>query len=122
MGVALGGTRVLLGVALLAAPSLARLWVGAAGRTPGGRVLSRSLAARDLALGAGAIFARGHPERLRTWVSLAALGDLVDTLGTAAASGLAKPARVLVTLSSAGAAAAGTVAAFSLPADDQACG
>ena len=45
--------RTAIGAITLLAPSLARLWVGAPGRTAGGKILSRSLAVREIVLGGG---------------------------------------------------------------------
>jgi len=107
--------RTGIGVTTLLAPSLAKLWVGASGATVGGRTLSRSLAVREIVLGWGTLVASSDPTRLRWWLGAGAFGDCVDALGTAATSGLPKVSRVLVTLSSSAAAAAGGLAALSLP-------
>jgi hypothetical protein len=117
VGLLLATIRTAIGVTTLVAPSLARLWVGAAGASPGGKALSRSLAVREIVLGYGAIMAGSDPGRLRTWLSAAALCDTVDALGTAATPGLPRWPRVLVTITSGTAAVAGGVAALSLPAE-----
>ena len=112
MGVAVVRTGV--GAACLAFPSLAALWVGRTGATEGGRVLSRSLAARDIALGAGTMLAAGNRSRLRTWAAMSALGDLVDMGGTLRARDIPRSSRWLVAAASAGAVAAGALATVSL--------
>lgn len=117
VGLALAVTRTSIGAVTFVAPSLARLWVGPTGCTDGGKVLSRSLAARDIALGAGALLAANRPKRLRTWVALAALGDLTDALGTMTGGVPSRP-RALVTVASLGAVAAGAVAVAKLSAAD----
>jgi hypothetical protein len=112
--------RTGIGVTTLLAPSLARLWVGTPGATAGGRTLSRSLAAREVALGWGTLIAGSDPARLRVWLAAGAFGDCIDALGTASTSGLPKLSRLLVTLSSSAAAVAGAMAALSL--SDQGAG
>ncbi len=109
VGVAVVRTGV--GAACLAVPSLAALWVGRPGTTGGGRVLSRSLAARDVVLGAGTMLAAGNPGRLRTWAAVSAFGDLVDMGGTLSARDIPRLSRWLVAGASAAAVAAGAIAA-----------
>jgi hypothetical protein len=116
VGLLLAMIRTAIGLTTLVAPSLARLWVGAPGATPGGRALSRSLAAREIVLGCGALFSGSNSVRLRTWLAAGALCDCVDSVGTASTPGLPRAPRVLVTLTSGAAAVAGGVAALSLPA------
>ncbi len=116
VGLLLGVIRTGIGLTTLVAPSLARLWVGAPGASPGGRALSRSLAAREIVLGCGVLFSISNSERLRTWLAAAALCDGVDCVGTASTHGLPGVPRVLVTLTSGAAAVAGGAAALSLPA------
>jgi hypothetical protein len=114
VGLALATIRTAIGVVTLLAPSLARLWVGAPGRTAGGKTLSRALAVREIVLGAGTLMATSDRGRLRMWLAAGAFADGVDALGTASTSGLPKWPRVLVTLSSGAAAVAGGAAAVSL--------
>ncbi len=57
--------------------------MGAPGRTAGGKALSRSLAAREIVLGAGTLMATTDPGRLRMWLAAGAFGDCVDALSTA---------------------------------------
>jgi hypothetical protein len=116
VGLLLAAIRTAIGVIALLAPSLARVWVGPPGASPGGKTLSRSLAAREVVLGGGALMAGSDPDRLRTWLSAAALCDAVDALGTAGTPRLPGWPRLFVTISSATAAVAGGAAALSLPA------
>jgi hypothetical protein len=85
LAIAFGAGRALFGVALLAAPApIARSWVGADG-TPAS-VLTRSLGARDLVIGAGlalAAAARGGDPRV--WLAGGVLADTVDGVATLAA-------------------------------------
>jgi hypothetical protein len=115
IAVLLASLRTAIGVTLLTAPSLAKLWVGAPGRSAGGRALSRSLAAREIVVGCGTLFAISNPNRLRQWLAAGACCDGVDALASAFTSELPCFSRVLVTLSSGAAATAGVAAALSLP-------
>ena len=116
IAVLLASLRTAIGLTFLAAPSLATLWVGGPGRSAGGRALSRSLAAREIVIGCGTLLAVSDPARLRGWLAAGAFCDGVDTLTSAFTPELPCFSRVLVTLSSGAAAAAGTAAALSLPA------
>lgn len=110
----IAGVRAAVGVTCLFAPSLARVWVGPEGGRAPGRVLSRSLAARDIALGYGTVRSRGAV--LRKWALLSALSDAADAVGTVMAYGdLPRLRRAAVALVSAAAAGAGVLAAASLP-------
>jgi hypothetical protein len=106
--------RVAIGAALLALPQVVtRGWTGEDGSTPGGRLLGRSLGARDLVLGLGVINAldRGDP-RAQDWVRAAALADTVDAVATTLAlRHLPKRSAIGVIALAAGAAVAGFVAA-----------
>ena len=83
LAIAFGMGRALVGVALLAAPAtIARSWVGAAG-TPA-TVLSRSLGARDLVIGAGLAFAAARGGDSRVW-----LGDDIPRNGRVGTTALA---------------------------------
>lgn len=78
--------RVAFGLAMLVAPErLARSWVGSDGDTLGGRVLTRSLGARDIALGAGTLGALKSGRGVRSWLLAGALADAADIAGTVAA-------------------------------------
>lgn len=83
----LAGFRAAIGALAWWAPKLAlRPWVGATvADEAGGRLLGRSLGARDIALGAGAILAERHDTPVRGWIeggALADLGDLIATITT----------------------------------------
>ncbi len=115
MGVAIAGLRAGVGAVTLVAPSLARLWVGPGGASSPGKVLSRSLAGRDLSVGVATVLARDHPRRLAQWVAAAAFVDATDALGTwAAFSSLPRRSRSLIAVTSALAALSGAAAAASL--------
>lgn len=78
--------RTVLGASAFVAPdALGRFWVGGpAGRT-GIRVLSRAMAARDLALGLGALGALGDPGATRSWLRAGAVADAGDAVATVVA-------------------------------------
>jgi hypothetical protein len=78
---ALAAGRVGVGAALCAAPALATHWVGADGRRPGARTLTRALGARDAALGLGTLAATDTAE-LRHWLLASSLSDAVDFAAT----------------------------------------
>ena len=114
---AIAQVRAAVALACLVFPSLARGWVGPGGATPAARVLSRSLAARDLALGLGT--AQAKEGTLRRWAFVSAVGDATDAIGTILCHGsLPKARRLAVTATSAAAARAGLVAAAALPPSD----
>jgi hypothetical protein len=86
---ALAGTlavsRAAFGVNYLVRPKEAeRSWIGPVARVPGTQVIVRSQAARDLALGGGALRAlvRGDERELRAWMAGQTVADLTDTLAT----------------------------------------
>ncbi len=71
------------GTALVAPTVLAAPWVGRAARAPAARLLARTMAGRDLALGAGALRALAHSDdEARAWVALGGAADTVDTVAT----------------------------------------
>lgn len=110
----IGAARAFVGAACLLFPSLARVWVGPAGGSAGAKVLSRSLAARDLVLGYGTASSAPGPD-LRKWALLSAASDGVDAIGTVLAyRHMPRARRALIALASVGAAAAGVLAATSL--------
>jgi hypothetical protein len=115
VAMAVAGVRLGVGAVTLVAPSLARVWVGPGAASTSSQVLSRSLAARDLSLGAGTLLARDHPRRLWPWVAAAAFCDATDALGTwAAFSHLPRRSWLPVAVTSGAAALAGAVAAVAL--------
>jgi hypothetical protein len=81
--------RIAFGANYLARPQTAGpSWIGRrAARTTGGRLMVRSQAARDLGLGAGALWAlaRGRDDEARRWMTAHAVADGVDTAVTLAA-------------------------------------
>jgi hypothetical protein len=104
-------SRVAMGAAAVVAPvTAARLWTGETDRGPLTRVMVRSLGARDVALGLGAVLALRHEAPLRGWVEGGALADVADTVGTLLAFGsLPKGRRWLVLAGSAAAAVSARV-------------
>ena len=70
---------------MLITPSLARLSIGASGRSPAVRVLTRALGIHDVSLGLGLLRATelGHDDH--SWLVLGAASDAVDALATLAA-------------------------------------
>ena len=81
----LGGVRVGIGAALVAAPAAAgRIWVGEDAAGHGTRVFARALGARDVALGAGVLAATGSGDResAARLVQLGAVADAADMVAT----------------------------------------
>jgi hypothetical protein len=111
-GLLIASVRILIGLVLLVVPSLARIWVGEPAARPGGRALSRSLSAREIALGGGVLLARSDPARLRSWLALGAFGDLVDAVTTIGTRDLPGRWRLWIALSSSAAAVAGGAASL----------
>ena len=84
LAIGFGAGRALVGVALLAAPApIARAWVGA-DDTPA-TVLTRSLGARDLVMGAGLVLAAARGGDASRWLAGGVLADSVDGIFTLAA-------------------------------------
>jgi uncharacterized protein DUF4267 len=86
---ALAGTlavsRAAFGVNYLLRPEEAnRSWIGPVAKVPATQVIIRSQAARDLALGGGALraLARGDDRELRAWMAGQTVADLTDTIAT----------------------------------------
>jgi hypothetical protein len=81
--------RIAFGANYLARPQTAGpSWIGRrAARTTGGQLMIRSQAARDLGLGAGALWAlaRGRDDEARRWMTAHAVADGIDTAVTLAA-------------------------------------
>jgi hypothetical protein len=105
--------RAVLGASMVVAPgSAARLWLG----SPGGiesKVLGRTHGARDLALGAGLVWALERDEPVHPWITAAAISDVVDAGVTLAFwNGLSRAGRWVVLGMAAGSAIQmGTLAA-----------
>ena len=73
-----GVGRALLGAALVAAPGpVARLWMGSRGNLESG-MLGRTHGIRDVAIGAGLVWAIENDEPDHAWLTAAAVSDLVD--------------------------------------------
>ncbi len=79
--------RTVVGITAILAPTLvAGPWVGAAARTTAVRLFARTLGARDLALGIGALRALDRDdEEARPIVALGGMADAVDSLATVVA-------------------------------------
>lgn len=71
--------RVLIGVALVAAPGPAgRRWIGPDADRAGTEVILRGLGGRDVALGLGALAALEAGTPVRRWLEAGVLADLGD--------------------------------------------
>jgi hypothetical protein len=108
--------RIALGAALLARPGLlSRPWVGPIAESPGGRVALVALGVRDLALGLGSLYALHRGEGERPWLLAAALADVTDAAGTAAAlRSLPSPGAPGTAALAGGSAVAGVWTAYAL--------
>jgi hypothetical protein len=84
---ALAINRIAFGLGYIAAPERTGAgWVGKAAEKGGTTVLTRALGARDLVLGAGALWAmRRRPESARPWFAAHAVADATDLVATVAA-------------------------------------
>ncbi|MYW05275.1 hypothetical protein [Streptomyces sp. SID3343] len=77
------GARAALGVVALTEPArVSRPWIGDDADVTGNRVFARALGGRDLALGAGALYAAARGEGVRPWLLGSAAADLGDTVVT----------------------------------------
>jgi len=88
--------RFVFGVAFIAEPKLMeRAWIGKQARLPGAQLLTRAVAARDLALGLGGLHALTRNDgSARPWLAAAAVCDAVDFGSTWTASrGIPRQAR-----------------------------
>ena len=112
--------RVALGVTALAWPSVpARPWVGAAADEVAVRVFGRALGARDVALGAGALWALQRPEAepasAHAWMAAGAMSDALDVVASLSSwRDLPRATRWLVVASAGGAALAGATGALAM--------
>lgn len=82
---ALAVSRAAFGLNYLVRPEEAnRSWIGPVAKVPATQVIIRSQAARDLALGGGALraLARGDERELRAWMTGQTVADLTDTVAT----------------------------------------
>lgn len=110
----LAASRIAIGAALAAVPGLTtRGWIGDHAGNPGAKLMARAAGGRDVALGAGILYALAGPGRrrdrragLRPWLEGAALSDLVDMLATLAARRALSPTGLAAGVGVAGASAA----------------
>jgi hypothetical protein len=100
---------VAVGLSLCAAPALAAQWVGGDARTPGARVITRVLGARDAALGLGTLSAAGDSDELRRWLVATSACDAFDFAATLTSP--PSPRRNLVLAMAAAATVAGLAVA-----------
>jgi hypothetical protein len=86
---ALAVNRIVFGASYLVRPASAGpSWIGRAARVPGAQVMIRGQGARDVALGAGALWALArHDGSARAWMAAHALADGADTVATWVARG-----------------------------------
>lgn len=100
-------TRIVIGAVLVVAPGAAgRRWIGDPATDGRVKVAVRGLGARDVALGLGALRALDRGEPARSWVQLAAVGDVTDAVSSVLAARHLGLARTIGTVATAGAAAA----------------
>jgi hypothetical protein len=101
-----GFGRAIVGAAMIAMPDIAsRSWIGDSASSPGAKVLARGFGARELALGAGLVWALERREPEHAWVTAAAIADTADAVATLAAwSSLHPVGRWLVLGAAAGSA------------------
>jgi hypothetical protein len=100
-------SRIGFGVVYLLRPQKASDWVGRPARKPGGRLLTRALGARDLALAGGTVAAvamRDHSQASR-WLAAQAVADGADLAATLAERDRLSPSQLRL---GAGMAAAST--------------
>lgn len=109
----LAAVRSTIGVALLVAPGVVgRRWLGDVADDRRTRFALRALGARDLALAVGTLRALDQGAPVRPWAQLSALGDATDAFAATLAWPQLGTRRVLLTILTAGPAAAlGAVAA-----------
>jgi len=106
----IGIGRIAIGAGLLALPRLTgTVWLGSPAEQPGGQLAVASLGARDMALGAGMVWALGGRKRdPRPWLLASAAGDLADLAGVLRhREGLTSASAITTAAMAGGAAAAG---------------
>ena len=106
----LGAGRLAIGLGMLAAPTaLGEPWVGASAREDGGKVVVRSLGAREVLLGFMAMHVASAEDPLiaARWAAAIALCDVVDGVASAGARGRMGPRNDAVVALALGSAAAG---------------
>lgn len=103
----LAAARGVVGLALLVAPgTVGRGWLGDVATDRRVRMALRGLGARDLALAAGTLQALDQGTSVRPWAAMSAVGDASDALGAVLAWPTLGTRRVLLTVLTAGPAAA----------------
>ena len=110
--------RIGVGASFLLAPGFSlRLSLGTVETGPVTRMLARSVGARDIALGLGALRALRHDASLRRWIDAGTLADAGDALTTVLAfPHLGKARAVLAVLSAASSVGLGRRLVGELPA------
>jgi hypothetical protein len=110
--------RIGVGASFLLAPGLClRMSLGAVEVGPVTRMLARSVGARDIALGLGALFALRHDAPLRGWLEAGTLADAGDAVTTVLAlPHLGKGRAALAVLSAASSVVLGRRLVGELPA------
>ena len=114
--IALSASRAAFGAAMISVPErIGEAWIGEPGRYERVGVLTRSVGARDVALGGGAAIALVRADgSARAWLGAQALADVADFAGTLATRDRLPESGVRATLVLAGASAliAGAAAAL----------
>lgn len=92
----LAGSRIVVGVALVAAPGAAtRRWLGSSSEhDPGREIAVRGLGARDVVLGVGTLVALRSGSEVRQaarWLEAGVVADLADAAATAVAEDVDAP-------------------------------
>ena len=112
---AIAAGRMVIGAALMAAPTAARGWIGGDAQRPGAQVLCRALGARDVILGGLTLHVIDRPGVGSRTVATGAVADAVDFAATLAVRNRLPAVAATGSLALAGAcAAAGFAAAIGL--------
>lgn len=108
----LGGIRLGVGAALVAAPGWAgRIWVGPGADGPGSKVFARAVGARDVALGLRILQSASNDDSPGPWLRAGFVADIADAAATALASrNLSTARKVLMPLIAGGVGALGFAA------------
>ncbi len=94
VAVGFAALRIGYAVGLLAAPErVARAWVGADARSPGGAVALRGLGGRDLVLSVGVAACAWSGRDARPWLAACAASDAVDLTATLLAPSSSLPSK-----------------------------
>ncbi|MGI8774995.1 MAG: hypothetical protein ACR2KQ_08285 [Actinomycetota bacterium] len=97
--------RVAVGVAAFIAPKrFVRAWTGERTRTTATSLATRSLGARDVAIGLGTLLALERDEPVKRWIQAQVVADGTDALGTLANFRDLPPFRRWLSLAAAGGA------------------